>query len=155
MGNKSVPALPLSRNDVSCLAQTIHVAFEYFCTHNSPFCEDYTKTLSVIVGLGFTIVLVDGDFIPTYQDHLQVFLSYRKFTEHPERLVALSLAIAEMISLSAYLFCLFDYPGYYDYFAEAVEKAVNGSLSGIHGSLEKNQRSRIKAVLAIIAPKLH
>lgn len=77
------------------------------------------------MGLGFTAVLVDGDFIRAYQDHLRVFLSYHKFTENPERIAALSLAIAEMISLSAYLFRSLDYPEYYDYFAAAWEYRQN------------------------------
>lgn len=153
MANKSVSALPLSRNDVSCLAQPFQLAFNYFCTHNSPLYEDYVKRLGVVVGLGFTAVLVDGTFLQNYQLQLQIFLDHVDFKSHPQRTVALSLAMAEMVNLGAYLFRVLGYPGYYDYFAAAVEKVVGSSLSGIYGNLEENRWLRVQQLLETILPK--
>ena len=45
---------PLSRNDISILANLFELSFDYYIAHDSSFFPDYLKSLRTVVGLGFT-----------------------------------------------------------------------------------------------------
>jgi hypothetical protein len=147
MANKIVPAQPLSSNDISSLAQTFQVAFNYFCEHSSPFDQDYLKDLSTMVGLGFTATLADGDCISAYDNNLKVFIAHRHFKAHPEIIANLSLAIANMVSWATRLFGVLDYPRYYEDFALSVKNTVGGQISNLYRNPKETKR-----LLNIILP---
>jgi hypothetical protein len=147
MATKIVPVQPLSSNDISSLAQTFQVAFNYFCQHSSPFAQDYLRNLSTLVGLGFTAALVDGDCVSAYDSDLKVFIAHRNFKACPEIIANLSLAIANMVSWATKLFGVLDYPRYYEDFALSVKNTVGGQISNLYGNPKETER-----LLSIILP---
>lgn len=140
MGNKIVPALPFSHNDISSLAQTFKIAFNYFCDHSSPFVTEYLRELNTLVGLGFTAALVDGDSISVFDNDLKIFLTYRNFKAHPEAIESLSSAVANLLCWSTQLFRILNYPRYYEEFAQAVKKTISGTVSSLYGNPGESQR---------------
>ncbi len=75
--------------------------------------KDYQRSLSVVIGLGFTAALVDSDLLAIYQPRLNLFIQYGDFIKHPGHCQVVSIAQAEMINDALYLFEVIRYPNYY------------------------------------------
>jgi len=149
----NVPTLPLVRDDLTILAQIIQARFDYYCKHASPFERDFVAKISTIVGLGFIPALVDGEAVATYQSQLNKFIQYRNFKERQGIIPALSLGIAEMVSLGAFLFRGLNYPTYYQYFALSTRELVNSTVSGLYANFGDAEKLKVERVLDTLFPK--
>jgi hypothetical protein len=150
VANNILSTLRLSRNDISSLACIFDVNFRHFCANNSPFAIDYLNELKTIAGLGFTAVLLDGSFIATYHEKLNIFLQYLDFRKHENSLQLLSSNIAEMVDVSADVFRFIQYPRFYEDFAVALRKAL-----GRIGTQLSGKDSEAERLLQLILKKSH
>lgn len=98
------------------------------------------KKLSTIIGLGFTIILVDGDLLTIYAPYLQTFLRYRDFKAHSGFINILSHAIAEIIDGAVHLSRPIKHSQYYGEFSAAVKNAVTPIMLHEAGKAEEAQR---------------
>ncbi len=139
MVNSSVASLSLSSNDILSLAQILEVSFQHRVKQNNPLKEDYFKELSLIAGLGFTIILVDGSFISSYQPHLASFISHLNRTESINRASALTYAVANLIDGAAFHIRL-NKAAYCSLFVQAVKKIMTHVSVQLADNLEEAER---------------
>ena len=139
MVTKSVASSSLSSNDILSLAQILEVPLQYRAKHNSPFKEDYFKELSVIAGLGFTIILVDGSFISSYQPHLASFISHLDNKERPDHASALIYAVANIIEGAAF-YVRFNRVAYCSLFVESVKRMTTHVSVHLADKIEEAER---------------
>lgn len=124
-----------TQEDVVLLSEIFEEVFNYFCTHSSPFADDYLREIKTIVGLGFTAVLVNEIYFMEYKNKMRTFLQYCDFRRYPECVKMLSTTIAEMIGLAFNVFYRIKYPPYYKNFLATLIKAIN------HVSIQLSDKS--------------
>ncbi len=139
MVTKSVASSSLSSNDILSLAQILEVSLQYRAKHNSPFKEDYFKELSAIAGLGFTIILVDGSFISSYQPHLASFISHLDNKEMPDHASVLTYAVANIIEGAAF-HVRFNRAAYCALFVKSVEEMTTHVSVHLADKIEEAER---------------
>jgi len=71
--------------------------------------------------------LAEGSRARSCRPHLAIFLRYRNFTQHPDKLEPLSHAVAEMICNAIYPFKALGHPLYYDDFVAALVNTLKSS----------------------------
>ena len=135
---------PLSRNDISILANLFELSFDYYIAHDSSFFPDYLKSLRTVVGLGFTAALVaDTSILCIYQHHLDHFMAQRQgdFRTHRNAKTLIAQSVAEMVGTAAVCFSILRCPKYYqDFFA-----ALCHTIAQIAHST--NQYSEVERIL--------
>ena len=117
---------PLSRNDISILAQFFETSFDYHIEHESAFYSDYLKSLRTLIGLGFAAALADRSLLCIYQTYLDRFLAGKEgdFKAHPEFKTSIAQCSAEMVGTAAMCFSALGCPQYYQSFIDALYQTI-------------------------------
>lgn len=93
----------LNNAEIENLAQLFAIVLQYYNTHNSPSEKDYLKQLHMLVGLGFTTILIDRSFLPSYQPLFIEFLSQHYLEANPMSKERVLYTIAKIISGGVYV----------------------------------------------------
>lgn len=135
----SVPALPLSRNDVISLAQFYQIAFKHFLTCKSSLEKSYLENIRVISDC-YSLTLIERGMVSINDDNLNEFRRYWSFKQFPETLEKLALAIAEMISFIADKIKLANHPWFYEDFVSSIKNTLGDRISYLYGDLVEAKR---------------
>ncbi|MBY0544734.1 MAG: hypothetical protein K2Q14_04210 [Gammaproteobacteria bacterium] len=127
MANGILAVEPLSRNDISILAQLLEISFDYYIARDSPFFPDYLKSLRTLVGLGLTSVLVvDKGSLCVYQYYFERFMAQKNgdFRTYPHAKTIIAQYTAEMVGTAAICFSALRCPRYYQDFITALYHVI-------------------------------
>ncbi len=143
MPYRSVAAAPLSHNDVVVLGKLFEISVDFFRTHQSPNAQDFVLELRTIAGLGLTASLVDNGGLMPYQTYFNRFVNAEQgdFLKDQGNHTSLwGQTMANMVTISLDSFRRLNYPGYYEAFRKAVEKAIQNIHVAQEGKHEDAER---------------
>lgn len=152
MANSSLAATPLSHNDITALAQLFRRAFHYHRKHKGEFYDirwqNFLKNLRTIVGLSYTVTLVQGDLLELYNSYLTTFLQNQSFTNSHSQHLKLAQSFTNMVSLGSDFFRSFGHPNYYSDFLVALRFCVIHIIEEINIKPPENAENVLKLILA-------
>lgn len=134
MVKRSLTVSLRSSNPVPQIADLFNAILQKHSHFSGKF---YVHWLSALVGLGFTAILAEGSRVQLCRSHFAIFLRYRDFIQHRDRLDQLSHAIAEIICNAIYAFKSLGFPLYYDSFMLAFANLLKSQDSVSAESLKK------------------
>ncbi|MBX9587486.1 MAG: hypothetical protein K2X50_09535 [Gammaproteobacteria bacterium] len=126
LAHNSLAVQPLSRNDISIIANLLKHSFDYYLNHQSPFFVDYLCSLRTLVGLGFTAVLADRSLLSIYQHYLNHFIGQKEgdFRQSPEAKEMIAQSTAEMVGTAVISFRALRHPPYYGEFINSLHYTI-------------------------------
>jgi hypothetical protein len=119
MSELSLAAGPLSRNDVSHLAQLIEANLLYFNTKPSYKIRGYINSLGVLAGLGFSAAMACGvvlHYEPRFRQFFQMHPDAQGQKRQPEPLKNFASLMAIIINEGAYYLKCAGFPSFHEGF---------------------------------------